>query len=102
MKKPLSGAGRKAKGARRERQAVSILEGFGYLCTKAGGSLGAFDIIAIGLHADRLVQVKSNRPPAKAEMTNLKKLASIYTASWRTVELWIFYDGNIEPEIRVL
>ena len=38
----------KAKGSRAERRAIRILEAAGYLCTKAGGSLGLFDVIAIG------------------------------------------------------
>ena len=38
----------KAKGARAERRAITLLEALGYCCTKAGGSLGVFDIVAIG------------------------------------------------------
>jgi Holliday junction resolvase len=49
----------KAKGNRAERRAVRMLEAAGYVCTKAGGSLGLFDVIAIGPTAVRLVQVKS-------------------------------------------
>jgi Holliday junction resolvase len=49
----------KAKGARAERRALRILEDAGYCCTKAGGSLGLFDVIAIGPLDVRLVQVKS-------------------------------------------
>jgi Holliday junction resolvase len=36
----------KAKGSRAERRAIRLLEADGYVCTKAGGSLGVFDIIA--------------------------------------------------------
>jgi Holliday junction resolvase len=49
----------KAKGSRAERRAVKILEAAGYLCTKAGGSLGVFDVIAIGSLDVRCLQVKS-------------------------------------------
>ena len=49
----------KAKGTRAERRAVRLLEAAGYVCTKAGGSLGLFDVIAIGPRDVRLVQVKA-------------------------------------------
>jgi Holliday junction resolvase len=32
----------KAKGARAERRAMKLLASLGYICTKAGGSLGLF------------------------------------------------------------
>ena len=48
----------KAKGTRAERRAIRILETAGYICTKAGGSLGLFDVIAIGRVDVRAVQVK--------------------------------------------
>ena len=64
----LSGSGRKRKGARNELRVLHYLEEKGYTCTKAGGSLGAWDIIAIAPHRILLIQVKSNRPPSGAEM----------------------------------
>lgn len=102
MKSALSGAGRKRKGARRELQAVRQLEELGYLCTKAGGSLGAFDIIAIGHSHDRLIQVKSNRPPARKEYDLLRDLGRQYTQEWRTIEVWVYMDGNTTPQIAIL
>lgn len=101
-RKILTGSARKAKGARRERQARDILITKGYLVTKAGGSLGAFDLVAIGPDDDRLVQVKSNRPPGRQEMAILKDLAAKFTRAWRKIELWIFRDGSKVPEVRVL
>ncbi|HEV8713304.1 MAG TPA: hypothetical protein VGX03_10800, partial [Candidatus Binatia bacterium] len=38
----------KAKGSRRERQARTILETAGYFVVKAGGSLGCWDLVALG------------------------------------------------------
>ncbi len=35
----------KAKGTRAERRVVRLLEAAGYCCTKAGGSLGLFDVM---------------------------------------------------------
>jgi Holliday junction resolvase len=49
----------KRKGTRAERRAIRILEAFGSVCTKAGGSLGLFDVIAIGPANVRLIQVKA-------------------------------------------
>ena len=49
----------KAKGSRAERRAIRILEAAGYTCTKAGGSLGVFDVIAIGPRDIRAIQVKA-------------------------------------------
>jgi Holliday junction resolvase len=49
----------KAKGSRAERRAMKILEAAGYICTRAGVSLGLFDVIAIGPTDVRLVQVKA-------------------------------------------
>ena len=37
----------KAKGSRRERQARDVLISLGHFVTKSGGSLGAFDLIAL-------------------------------------------------------
>ena len=48
----------KAKGSRAERKAIRLLEAAGYICTKAGGSLGMFDVIAIGPRDVRAIQVK--------------------------------------------
>jgi Holliday junction resolvase len=50
----------KAKGSRAERRAIRILEAAGYVCTKAGGSLGPSDVIGIGPSDVRCIQVKAN------------------------------------------
>jgi len=49
----------KVKGNRAERRCIRILEAAGYVCTKVGGSLGVFDVIAIGPSNVRCVQVMS-------------------------------------------
>jgi len=88
----------KAKGNRRERQAKKILEAEGYLVTKAGGSLGAFDLVALtmgekcaNLNLVKCIQVKSNRKPGKEEM---KQLYSVTKQLHKIVscEVWIFHD----------
>ena len=49
----------KAKGAKAERRTMQVLERAGYVCTRAGASLGVVDVIAVGPHDVRLIQVKS-------------------------------------------
>lgn len=78
----------KAKGSRLERRSKADLEARGFLVTKAGGSLGVADLVA--LHPEsgevRLVQVKANRLPGAAEMGGLKALARRFQAAgfgWR-------------------
>jgi hypothetical protein len=83
----------KAKGSRRERQARDLLLATGHLVTKAGGSLGAFDLIAVPMGGDkmylRLVQVKSNAWPRPAERTELERLARLLTKTvCPSVEIW--------------
>jgi Holliday junction resolvase len=61
----------KAKGARQELRSKAILEAAGYAVTKAGASLGVFDLIGISPTDIVLVQVKSNAWPRKEEMENI-------------------------------
>lgn len=93
-----------AKGRRREYQAIEILNSEGYNCTRAAGSKGLWDIIAINSRANdlkrpivRVIQVKSNNRPGKLE---LRKMESYVThGGIIQKELWIFRDGNTEPQI---
>jgi Holliday junction resolvase len=62
----------KAKGSRNERRTMALLEAAGYVCTKAGGSLGIFDVIGISTQDTVCVQVKSNAWPGTLEMEALK------------------------------
>jgi len=66
----------KAKGSRSERKVRDQLLADGWYVTKAGGSLGIWDLVA--LHPDgpvRLVQVKTNRMPRNEEMKTLEEFA---------------------------
>jgi hypothetical protein len=65
----VKGAACKRKGTRAELEAGRILAGMGYDVTKAGGSLGAFDLVCVpragsGHMLSLLVQVKCNRWPS--------------------------------------
>jgi Holliday junction resolvase len=62
----------KAKGSRNERKTMALLEAAGYVCTKAGASLGIFDVIGISSQDTVCVQVKSNAWPGSVEMETLR------------------------------
>ena len=61
----------KAKGSRNELRAMRLFEESGYQCTKAGGSFGVFDFIALGPVDGVAVQVKSNKWPSRDEMKRI-------------------------------
>lgn len=63
----------KAKGSRNEHRSIRLLEASGYVCTRAGGSLGVWDIIGIGSNDIMLVQVKTRDWPLSAEMETLRE-----------------------------
>lgn len=81
----------KAKGSRAELEIVHLLEMQGYSCCKAGGSLGMWDIVAIGPHGVRLIQSKSNRPPPPVEM---EAMQTFRCPPFCSRELWIRMDGE--------
>ena len=91
----------KRKGWRREDQARKQLEKEGYYVTRSGGSLGAWDLVAIRRDWEplpegavmplvRLVQVKSNRPPPRKEMQVLRSFITFCDMISR--EVWIYPD----------
>ena len=63
----------KAKGSRNERKTRDYFAERGYTCMKAGGSLGMFDVVGIGLFDNVLCQVKSNRPPGSEETRRIRE-----------------------------
>jgi len=74
----------KAKGSRREREVRDLLREQGYEVTRAGGSLGMFDLVATPVSEDclkdacgnylvRYIQVKSNRWPPAAERRRMEE-----------------------------
>jgi len=76
-----------------------ILETAGYFVMKAGGSLGCWDLVALGPAGARLIQVKSNEKPRPAERERLELFPRLPYCS---KELWVFYDRQREPVIEVL
>jgi hypothetical protein len=63
----------KAKGRRRDRRSVAVLEAAGYRCIISAASLSEWDLIGIGTADVVLVQVKSNRGPGSAERDALQE-----------------------------
>jgi len=83
----------KAKGNRLEREAKRILEAMDYDVVKAGGSLGAFDLVAVPKHPHalygpkvRLIQCKANRISGK----EIKSIAAHVTLGQK--EAWVRKD----------
>lgn len=94
----------KAKGARAELRCIKALEDRGWLCTRAGASLGAFDVIALMPSRDTAVfiQVKSGTNKLRRkERAALEALApdslSIFIQHWHWDRRWTtleWYDKS--------
>jgi len=90
----------KAKGARAERKAIAILEAAGYYCTKAGGSLGVFDVVAIGRDDVRCIQVKSGGEYLSG--VEREQLQALIVPTNVSRECWRFPDRCRQPLIERL
>ena len=86
----------KAKGSRAEHKTIKRLETVGYTCTRAAGSMGAWDIIAISPSDVRLIQVKCNRNPGSVEMETLELFQC---PQYVSKEVWVWKDFAREPII---
>ncbi len=91
----------KAKGSRAERRVITALEAAGYCCTRAAGSLGVWDVIAIGAHDIRLVQVKAGDrcQVSPAEKEQMQLFVAPPNASR---EIWRYFDRAKAPSIERL
>lgn len=89
----------KRKGTRTEHKARRILEAAGYTVLKAGGSLGLFDLVALGSTDVRCVQVKCNGYCSAAEREQLQLLVVAPNVS---KEIWRFKDRVKAPLIERL
>jgi Holliday junction resolvase len=90
----------KAKGARAEHRAIRLLEALGYYCCRAGGSLGLFDIVAIGAGDLRCIQVKSGTQ--YASHVEREQLQELRLPTWASKEIWRFPDRCRDPLIERL
>ena len=90
----------KAKGSRAERKAMKLLEAAGYCCTRAGGSLGFFDVIGLGPSGVRCLQVKAGTARlSRAERAAIVALTLVPNVS---KEYWRFPDRARGPVIERL
>jgi Holliday junction resolvase len=78
----------KAKGSRAEYKSRRLFEAAGYAVTRAAGSLGAWDLVAIGSTDVVLCQVKCNRAPTPAERETLT-LFRCPANCRRLVHVWV-------------
>ena len=90
----------KAKGARGERRAIKLLEASGYVCTKAGGSLGLFDVVAIGAQDIRCIQVKCGGSYLSA--VEREQIQALTVPANVSRECWRFPDRARAPVIERL
>lgn len=89
----------KKKGTKNEHKSMARDRDAGALVVRAGGSLGLFDYIALFPDFVRLVQVKSNRWPARAEMAALSAFRTPDYAL-KVIERWDDYAK--EPLMKYL
>ena len=88
-----------SKGRRNEHRSRRLLEAAGYTVTRAAGSLGVWDLVAIGSTDIALCQVKSNAWPGAAEMEALKAFPAPPNAR-KLVHRW--RDRQQTPDVREL
>lgn len=91
----------KAKGAYYEHKAIKALEACGYITCRAGGSLGAFDVIAIGPNDIRCVQIKGGDHPYLRPIER-EAIAGIRVPTQCTKELWKYPKHARQPIIEIL
>ncbi len=90
----------KRKGSRAELKCVHILEAAGYLVTKAGGSLGMFDVIGLGPNDIRAIQVKAGG--ARMSALEIEQVRDLTLADNVSTEYWRFEDYARKPLIQIL
>jgi hypothetical protein len=90
----------KRKGSRNEHKAMRILQAAGYHTTRAAGSFGMFDVIAINAQGLRLIQVKTNRDASPVEREGIALFDGLPANA--TKEVWIFRDYAKEPIIKII
>jgi hypothetical protein len=99
----LSGARHGRTGTRAERRAGATLEAEGYQVYRAAGSLGLFDVVAVGLVDVRLVQVKTGGARANGRtIRQYRAIAALVVAPFVKKEIWIYRPRVRAADIRAL
>jgi Holliday junction resolvase len=88
-----------AKGRRAEYRVQKLLEAVGFDTIRSAGSKGTWDVVAIGVSAVRLIQVKSDVRASKEEREAMKEYR---TPAGVTKEIWTFFRRRREPVIEIL
>lgn len=89
----------KRKGSNNELKTIRYYEKQGFQCTKAGGSLGVWDIIAISANSVILLQVKSNGWPGTEETA---RCTNFIAPGFVTKIILRWDDYAREPKFRYL
>jgi len=87
----------KRKGTHGEHKTRRRLEALGYSVVRAGGSLGCFDLIALGAEDIRAVQVKVNGYVSKAERAAMLA-ATLPPNAHREIWRWVDYARQPQME----
>jgi len=90
----------KAKGTRAEHRTMRVLEAAGYVVTRAGASLGLVDVIAVGPHDVRLIQVKCGGEYLRA--LEREQLVLLRVPLGCSKECWRWPPRATAPVIEVL
>jgi Holliday junction resolvase len=90
----------KAKGTRAEHRTMEVLTNAGYYCIRAGGSIGCFDVVAIGPYDMRCISVKSGSRYASS--LEREQLGLVQLPPWATKEIWRWPDRCKAPLIERL
>lgn len=91
---------RKRKGTQNEHRSIAWLEGQGFKVTRAAGSLGEFDLVAVKASRVEFIQVKSNKAPSFKEQVGMLAVP-MPPCCKRVIHLW--KDGKpAAPEVLVL
>lgn len=90
----------KANGTRNERRARALLESSGYSVVRADGSLGAFDLVAVGRKGVILILLKTNRGPGVTERAQLERFDKLPAGASK--QIWLFRDRCTDPSIEVI
>lgn len=93
----MPGRASRQKGDRAERKTIAYLEARGYSCCRAAGSLGAWDVIAVGSLLVRLIQVTCNRRKGPADRATLASF--VVPPAFVVCEMWMWTDRENHPVI---
>ena len=87
----------KAKGTKNEHKSIRLAEALGYQCTRAAGSMGAWDIICLSKSDVVVIQCKTRDWPGSTEMETLKAFP-VPSNCRKLIHRW--RDGHGVPDVK--